>query len=89
MESGPLAPPGHAGTLDRERADTVTVDYATEDGTPVAGVDYDETSGTRPSPSASPATEGRSPILRAAALEWLQAAILAPLQALRTALLQP
>ncbi len=45
-EEGTDATLGFAVTLDRESTGTVTVEYATSDGTAVAGSDYTATSGT-------------------------------------------
>ena len=46
VDEGPDAELDFAVTLDRARGDTVHVDYATEDGSATAGVDYTATSGT-------------------------------------------
>ena len=46
VEEGPGATLDFAVTLDREAANTVTVAYATADGTATAGQDYTATSGT-------------------------------------------
>ncbi len=46
VDEGPNAKLEFSVTLDRERHAQVTVDYATSDGTAVAGEDYTETSGT-------------------------------------------
>ena len=46
MEEGPDATLDFAVTLDRPPSGTVTVDYATADGTATAGEDYTATSGT-------------------------------------------
>ena len=46
VQEGPNASIAFAVTLDRAASSTVTVDYATSDGTATAGSDYTETSGT-------------------------------------------
>ncbi|WP_244457496.1 Calx-beta domain-containing protein [Roseomonas fluvialis] len=69
---GTAATPGSATVTIRLAGptdQTITVDYATEDGTAVAGVDYTATSGTATIASGQSSTTFTIPILRDAAVE--------------------